>query len=69
MSNKEKLPKLVDVYRSSNSLGRRQLPFVVDENLTVMLKCCNFSSLQCCKANFTLVICRRVYLILRYQVL
>jgi hypothetical protein len=37
MSNKEKLPKLVDVYRSSNSLGRRQLPFVVDENLTLVM--------------------------------
>lgn len=36
MSNKEKLPKLVDVYRSSSTpLDRRQLPLVVDENLTV----------------------------------
>ncbi|KAJ3642523.1 hypothetical protein Zmor_025292 [Zophobas morio] len=37
MSYKEKLPKLVDVYRSSNSLGRRQLPLVVDENLTLVM--------------------------------
>lgn len=35
MSNKEKLPKLVDVYRPSNPLEKRQLPLVVDENLTV----------------------------------
>lgn len=42
MSNKEKLPKLVDVYRPPKSqekkhlpLEKRQLPLVVDENLTV----------------------------------
>ncbi|XP_018568036.1 gametogenetin-binding protein 2-like isoform X3 [Anoplophora glabripennis] len=35
--NKEKLPKLVDVYRPSNPLGRRQLPLVVDENLTLVM--------------------------------
>ncbi|KAJ8912903.1 hypothetical protein NQ315_017233 [Exocentrus adspersus] len=37
MNNKEKLPKLVDVYRPSNPLGRRQLPLVVDENLTLVM--------------------------------
>ncbi|CAH1154074.1 unnamed protein product [Phaedon cochleariae] len=37
MSNKEKLPKLVDVYRPSNPVGRRQLPLVVDENLTLVM--------------------------------
>ncbi|XP_060528103.1 gametogenetin-binding protein 2-like isoform X2 [Cylas formicarius] len=37
MSNKEKLPKLVDVYRPSNPLCRRQLPLVVDENLTLVM--------------------------------
>lgn len=42
MNNKEKLPKLVDVYRPSNPLGRRQLPLVVDENLTVNEKSIKF---------------------------
>ncbi|KAJ8967503.1 hypothetical protein NQ314_002818 [Rhamnusium bicolor] len=37
MNIKEKLPKLVDVYRPSNPLGRRQLPLVVDENLTLVM--------------------------------
>ncbi|KAG5884357.1 hypothetical protein JTB14_030796 [Gonioctena quinquepunctata] len=37
MNNKEKLPKLVDVYRPANPLGRRQLPLVVDENLTLVM--------------------------------
>ncbi|KAJ8967311.1 hypothetical protein NQ317_013780 [Molorchus minor] len=37
MNNKEKLPKLVDVYRPSNPLSRRQLPLVVDENLTLVM--------------------------------
>ncbi|EFA10614.1 gametogenetin-binding protein 2-like [Tribolium castaneum] len=37
MSYKEKLPKLVDVYRSSKPLDRRQLPLVVDENLTLVM--------------------------------
>ncbi|KAK9876922.1 hypothetical protein WA026_015957 [Henosepilachna vigintioctopunctata] len=38
MSNKEKLPKLVDVYRPpSNPLCKRQLPLVVDENLTLVM--------------------------------
>ncbi|CAG9860789.1 unnamed protein product [Phyllotreta striolata] len=37
MNNKEKLPKLVDVYRPSNPLCRRQLPLVIDENLTLIM--------------------------------
>ncbi|CAH1104268.1 unnamed protein product [Psylliodes chrysocephalus] len=37
MNNKEKLPKLVDVYRPSTPLCRRQLPLVVDENLTLVM--------------------------------
>ncbi|VEN60760.1 unnamed protein product, partial [Callosobruchus maculatus] len=35
--NKEKLPKLVDVYRPSKPLNRRQLPLVIDENLTLVM--------------------------------
>ncbi|XP_044754730.1 gametogenetin-binding protein 2-like [Coccinella septempunctata] len=39
MNIKEKIPKLVDVYRPSpkNPLSKRQLPLVVDENLTLVM--------------------------------
>lgn len=39
MSNKEKLPKLVDVYRpsSTNPLCKRQLPLTVEDNLTLIM--------------------------------
>uniref|UniRef100_A0A6P7GCG2 Gametogenetin-binding protein 2-like n=1 Tax=Diabrotica virgifera virgifera TaxID=50390 RepID=A0A6P7GCG2_DIAVI len=37
MNNKEKLPKLVDVHHQSNPLSRRQLPLVVDDNLTLVM--------------------------------
>ncbi|CAH0554591.1 unnamed protein product [Brassicogethes aeneus] len=37
MTTKEKLPKLVDVYRPTNTLSRRQIPLVVDENLTLVM--------------------------------
>lgn len=32
------MAKLVDVYRPDKPLGRRQLPLVVDENLTVIIE-------------------------------
>lgn len=32
------MAKLVDVYRPSKPLSRRQLPLVVDETLTVIIK-------------------------------
>ncbi|XP_049823669.1 gametogenetin-binding protein 2-like isoform X2 [Aethina tumida] len=37
MTAKEKLPRLVDVYRPNNPLSRRQIPLVVDENLTLVM--------------------------------
>ncbi|XP_072382991.1 gametogenetin-binding protein 2-like [Diabrotica undecimpunctata] len=37
MNNKEKLPKLVDVHHQKNPLSRRQLPLVVDDNLTLVM--------------------------------
>lgn len=37
MNKMEKLPKLVDVYQPANKLESRQLPLVVDENLTLVM--------------------------------
>lgn len=37
MNSKEKLPKLVDVCRPDQVLGRRQLPLVVDATLTLVM--------------------------------
>ncbi|CAG9763905.1 unnamed protein product [Ceutorhynchus assimilis] len=37
MNKMEKLPKLVDVHQPSNKLESRQLPLVVDENLTLVM--------------------------------
>ncbi|XP_030749471.1 gametogenetin-binding protein 2-like [Sitophilus oryzae] len=37
MSKMEKLPKLVDVYQPTHKLKSRQLPLVVDENLTLVM--------------------------------
>lgn len=36
MNNKEKLPKLLNLPQPADKLGKRQLPLVVDESLTVM---------------------------------
>ncbi|KAH1003209.1 gametogenetin-binding protein 2-like isoform X2 [Dendroctonus ponderosae] len=37
MSRMEKLPNLVDVYQPAKKLGTRQLPLVVDSNLTLVM--------------------------------
>ncbi|XP_050310131.1 gametogenetin-binding protein 2-like isoform X2 [Anthonomus grandis grandis] len=52
MNKMEKLPKLVDVYQPKNRLESRQLPLMVDENLTLVMDIKN-SNLICDNQNLS----------------